>query len=88
MLILTVHSFGTGDDKLIRRSYWLDLDDRAMVNGIGASLRNDEKRAHLIDLRREHLIDWVCFRKSFRPRNRYTVRQSAGHRAKAKPKVW
>ncbi len=26
-----------------------------MVNGIGANLTNDEKRAHLIDLRREHL---------------------------------
>ena len=56
-----------GEDKLIRRSYWLDMDDRAlvmvMVNGIGANLTNDEKRAHLTDLRREHLIDheyvWV-----------------------------
>jgi hypothetical protein len=52
------------EDKLIRRSYWLDMDDRTlvmvMVNGIGANLTNDEKRAHLIDLRREHLIDKVC----------------------------
>jgi hypothetical protein len=32
----------------------------AMVNGIGANLTNEEKRAHLIDLRREHLIDQVC----------------------------
>jgi hypothetical protein len=51
-------------DKLVRRSYWLDMDDRTltmvMVNGIGANLANDEKRAHLIDLRREHLIDKVC----------------------------
>jgi hypothetical protein len=46
-----------GEDKLIRRSYWLDMDDRTlimvMVNGIGANLANEEKRAHLIDLRRE-----------------------------------
>ena len=45
-----------GADKLVRRSYWLDMDDRTlvvvMVNGIGANLTNDEKRAHLADLRR------------------------------------
>jgi hypothetical protein len=56
-----------GEDKLIRRSYWLDMDDRTlvmvMVNGIGANLTNDEKRAHLIDLRREHLIDKVCIQE-------------------------
>jgi hypothetical protein len=53
-----------GDNKLIRRSYWLDMDDRSLVmvmtQGIGASLTNDEKRAHLIDIKREHLIDQVC----------------------------
>ena len=53
-----------GADKLVRRSYWLDMDDRTlvivMVNGIGANVTNDEKRAHLVDLRREHLIDQVC----------------------------
>src|SRR5438067_12849886 len=53
-----------GSDKLIRRSYWLDMDDRTLVmlmtRGIGANLTNDEKRAHLIDIRREHLIDQVC----------------------------
>jgi hypothetical protein len=46
--------------KLIRRSYWLDMTDRTlvlvMVNGIGAHLTNDQKRAHLIDLKRDHLI--------------------------------
>ena len=31
-----------------------------MVNGIGAHLTNDEKRAHLTDLKRGHLIDQVC----------------------------
>jgi hypothetical protein len=52
------------NDKLIRQSYWLDMDDRMLVivmtKGIGAKLTNDEKRAHLIDIRREHLIDEVC----------------------------
>jgi len=52
------------NDKLIRQSYWLDMDDRTLVivmtKGIGAKLTNDEKRAHLIDIRREHLIDEVC----------------------------
>ena len=53
-----------GDNKLIRRSYWLDMDDRALVmvmtKGIGANLTNDEKRAHLTDIKREHLIEQVC----------------------------
>ena len=51
-------------DKLVRRSYWMDMTDqtlvRVMTAGIGANLTNDEKRAHLADLRREHLIDQVC----------------------------
>ena len=53
-----------GNDKLIRRSYWLDMNDHTLVmvmtRGIGTNLTNDEKRAHLADLRREHLIDQVC----------------------------
>jgi len=52
------------DNKLIRRSCWLDMDDRTVVlvmtQGIGANLTNDEKRAHLIDIKREHLIEQVC----------------------------
>ena len=36
-------------NRLVRRSYWLDMDDRALVAvmtmGIGAHLTNDEKRA-------------------------------------------
>jgi hypothetical protein len=35
----------------------------AMTNAIGAHLTNDEKRAHLIDLKREHLIDQVCIQE-------------------------
>jgi len=53
-----------GDNKLVRRSYWLDMDDRALVmvmtKGIGVNLTNDEKRAHLTDIKREHLIEQVC----------------------------
>jgi hypothetical protein len=39
----------------------------AMVNGIGAHLTNDEKRAHLSDLRRDHLIDQVCVQEILPP---------------------
>ena len=53
-----------GNNKLIRRSYWLDMDDRTLVmlmtKGIGANLTNDEKRAHLTDIKRAHLIEQVC----------------------------
>jgi hypothetical protein len=60
-----------GGNKLIRRSYWLDMNDRTIVmvmtNGIGASLTNEEKRAHLIDLRRDHLIDQVCIQEILPP---------------------
>jgi hypothetical protein len=42
----------------------MDMTDLALVmvmtKGIGANLTNDEKRAHLIDLKREGLIDQVC----------------------------
>jgi len=61
-----------GADKLVRRSYWLDMDDRTlvivMVNGIGANLTNDEKRAHLADLRREHLIAQICVQEILPPK--------------------
>ena len=58
-------------NKLVRRAYWMDMLDRslvmAMVNGIGANLTNEEKRAHLIDLKREHLIDQVCVQEILPP---------------------
>ena len=61
--------------KLIRRSYWLDMTDRTlvmvMVNGIGADLTNDEKRAHLIDLKRDHLIDQVCVQEFRRRKDKF-----------------
>src|SRR5437660_3323950 len=40
---------------------------REMTKGIGANLTNDEKRAHLIDLKREHLIDQVCTQEILPP---------------------
>ena len=58
-------------NKLVRRSYWLDINDRSLVmvmtNGIGAHLTNDEKRAHLTDLKRDHLIDQVCIQEILPP---------------------
>ena len=48
------------DNKLVWRSYWLDMSDRSILmvlaQGIGRELTNDQKRAHLIDIRREHLL--------------------------------
>jgi hypothetical protein len=62
-----------GADKLVRRSYWLDMNDRTLVmvmtNGVGANLTNDEKKAHLADLRREHLIGQVCVQEILPPEN-------------------
>jgi hypothetical protein len=58
-------------NKLVRRGYWMDMNDRTLVmvmtQGIGANLTNDEKRAHLIDLKREHLIDQVCIQEILPP---------------------
>ena len=60
-----------GANKLVRRSYWLDMADRTivmvMVSGIGSRLTNDQKRAHLTDIRREHLIDQVCIQEILPP---------------------
>jgi hypothetical protein len=59
-------------NKLIRRSYWLDMSDRslvlAMTQGIGANLTNDEKRAHLMDIRRKYLTDQVCIQEILPPK--------------------
>jgi hypothetical protein len=58
-------------NKLVRRGYWMDMNDRtlvmAMTQGIGANLTNDEKRAHLLDLKREHLIDRICTQEILPP---------------------
>ena len=59
------------NNKLVRRGYWLGMNDRSLVmvmrQGIGAHLTNDEKRAHLTDLKREHLIDQVCIQEILPP---------------------
>ena len=56
--------FARGEDgKLVRRGFWLDMGDRSVVlaltQGVGAQLRSEEKRLHLSDIGREHLIDDV-----------------------------
>ena len=57
--------------KLSRRSFWLDMSDRtlilAMTQGLGAALTPDQKRAHLADIGREHLIDQVCVQEILPP---------------------
>jgi hypothetical protein len=57
--------------KLVRRSYWTDMSDRTLVmtmtKGLGANLTNEQKKAHLADLRREHLIDQVCVQEILPP---------------------
>ena len=63
-----------GNNKLVRRGYWLDMNDRSLVlvmtQGIGAHLTNDEKRAHLTDLKRDHLIDQVCIQEILPPEDK------------------
>jgi len=58
-------------NKLVRRNYWMDMDDRTLImvmtKGIGANPTNDEKRERLIDLKREHLIDQVCTQEILPP---------------------
>jgi hypothetical protein len=60
-----------GENKLVRRGYWMDMTDQALVmvmtKGIGANLTNDEKRAHLADLKRDYLIDQVCTQEILPP---------------------
>jgi hypothetical protein len=41
-----------------------------MTQGIGAHLTKHEKRAHLSDLKREHLIDQVCIQEILPPEKR------------------
>lgn len=57
--------------KLVRRGFWLDMSDRsvilAMTQGIGAALTNDEKRAHLDDIGRAHLVEQVCVQEIIPP---------------------
>ena len=58
-------------NKLVRRAYWMDMPDTTLVmvmtQGIGANLTNDEKKAHLTDLKRGHLIEQVCVQEILPP---------------------
>ena len=58
-------------NKLVRRSYWTDMSDQTLVmvmtKGLGAHLTNEQKRAHLADLGRAHLIDRVCVQEILPP---------------------
>tara|TARA_E500000331_G_scaffold325587_1_gene342891 strand:+ start:287 stop:631 length:345 start_codon:yes stop_codon:yes gene_type:complete len=57
--------------KLVRRMFWLDMGDQslvlAMTQGIGTALTADEKRAHLADIGRDHLIDQICTQEILPP---------------------
>ena len=62
------------EDKLIRREYWHGLSDRSLIQlmtkGIGIRLTADEKRAHLRDIRREHLADDILAAEILPPERR------------------
>ena len=59
------------DGKLVRRGFWLDMSDRSLVlamnQGVGAVLNNEQKRAHLHDIGRAHLIDDICVQEILPP---------------------
>lgn len=59
------------DGKLVRRNFWLDMSDQslvlAMTIGVGANISNEQKRAHLADLGRDHLIEDVCVQEVLPP---------------------
>jgi len=61
------------NNRLVRRPYWLGMDDRTLVlvmtKGIGTHLTNDQKRGHLADLSREHLINQVCIQEILPPKS-------------------
>ena len=63
-----------GEDRLIRREYWNGLSDRSLIQlmtkGIGTRLTADEKRAHLRDIRREHLADDILAPEILPPERR------------------
>ena len=64
--------FARGSEgKLVRRDFWLNMSDRslvlAMTQGLGAHLPNEQKRAHLADLGRAHLVDQVCLQEVLPP---------------------
>jgi len=61
------------NNKLIRRNYWLDLPDQSVImiftQGVGKDLTNQEKKNHLIDIKRQNLIDDICVQEVLPPEN-------------------
>ena len=59
------------DGRLVRRTFWLDLSDRSLIlaltRGIGAALTNEQKRLHLEDIGREHLLDRIVVQEILPP---------------------
>lgn len=59
------------NDKLVRRDYWISMSDQSLIltmtGGVGADIPNDQKRAHLEDIGRSHLIDQVCVQEILPP---------------------
>ncbi len=59
------------DGKLVRRSFWMDMSDRslvlAMTADVGHTPTASEKRAHLDDIGRSHLIDQICTQEILPP---------------------
>ena len=57
--------------RLVRRSFWLDMSDKslvlAMTVGIGAEIPNNQKKLHLRDIERAHLIDEICIQEILPP---------------------
>ena len=57
--------------QFVRRSYWLGLSDRsvvlAMTMGVGANITNEQKRLHLEDIAREHLVEEICVQEILPP---------------------
>ncbi len=52
------------ENKLVRKSYWLDMTDESVVLimtvGIGKDLTNEQKRLHLEDIKRIYLLNKIC----------------------------
>ena len=59
------------DGALVRRGYWLGLSDQslvlAMTQGVGAHIPNDQKKQHLADIGRSHLVEDVCTQEVLPP---------------------
>jgi hypothetical protein len=55
------------DEQLKKNSAWSTAAGSAKFKGLVLTFTNDEKRAHLTDLKREHLIDQVCVEEILPP---------------------